>query len=159
MEYNCSLMNLPGLFCEAIKGLNRFLMFNTLEDAYYEAFWVISGPLDSRSIINWVTYGMQDRGDAELFFSKIRAVDDIFHEFKTCSNLIETKETEINDLKAALEERDRTMLDLKTRLDLMGSSYAWRAAATFYRLRDRILPEGSSGRKFYDNLSGKLKKR
>ena len=159
MEYKCSLLNVPGLFCEAIKGLNRFWMFNTLEDAYYEAFWIISGPLDAKSIINWVTYGMQDRGDAEVFFSKIKAVDHIFHEFKTCSNLIEMKETEINGLKLALEDRDRSVLNLQARLDLIGSSYAWRAAATFYRLRDRIVPEGSVRRKLYDNLSGRLKKR
>lgn len=159
MEYKCSLLNVPGLFCEAIKGLNRFLMFNTLEDAYYEAFWIIYGPLDARAIINWVTYGMQDRGEAELFFSEIKAVDHIFHEFKTCSNLIEVKETEINGLKSALHDRDNSVLDLQARMDLIENSYAWRTAAKFYRLRDRIVPEGSLRRKVYDNLSGKLKKR
>lgn len=160
MEYKCSLMNVPGIFCEAIKGFNRFLMFNTLEDAYYEAFWIISEPLDARSIINWVTYGLKDRGDAELLFSKIKAIDHLFHEFQACSNLVKMKETEINDLKAALLDRDRSADDLRARLDLIESSYAGRrAASTYDRLRGRIAPEGSLRRKLYDKLFGKLKKR
>lgn len=157
-EYRVSLLNAPGLFCESIKGLNRFWVFETREDAWYEAFWIIPEPLDMRALVNWVTYGMQDRSDAEIFLSKVRAIDELCHEFKTCSEQVEQQKKELQDLKVLLNDRKGEVDELRLQLERMTQSLGWRGVVTIYRIRDILFPDNSLRKKLYGRVAGLLKK-
>ncbi|MHB8881357.1 MAG: PIG-L deacetylase family protein [Thermodesulfovibrionales bacterium] len=157
-EYRVSLLNVPGLFTESIKGLNRFWVFDTREDAWYEAFWIIPEPLDARALVNWVTYGMQDRSDAEIFLSKVRAIDELFHEFKACSEQAVRQEKELQDLAALLKDRTGEIDELRRQLERMTQSFGWRSVVTIYRVRDILFPDNSLRKKLYSRVVGLMKK-
>lgn len=149
LAYRYSLFDVPEVFFEATKGLNGFRSIYTRQMGYYEAFWVLSGPVSNHEIISWVTYGMRESDPATLFLSTIKAVDEAFFELRKCADLLEAKEEKIRALETTVESSSGTIDGLKTRLEDVNQSLAWRMALRFYRVRDKLLPQGSYLRKLY----------
>ncbi len=158
LKYDFSLFHIPELFSEAVKGLSRFRSLFTREDKFYEAFWIISKPIDKSEIINWVTYGLKEKEPAEIFLSKLRSVDELLFELRRKSEMLTASDTEIQELKTVIEKEREYNRELKTGLDGIMGSIAWRAAMAFYRGKERMLPQGSLRRKFYDRLLFRFKR-
>ncbi len=152
LEYHASLFNAPEIFFDAIKGLNRFRSFYTRENKSYEAFWIISGAVEKSEIINWLNYGMKEDDPASVFLAKIRTVDKLLFELKKCRDLLTGKEAEIQEQKAVIWSREKEILESGKILEDITKSLAWRLAKRFYGIRDKLLPEGSGIRKFYNKI-------
>jgi hypothetical protein len=157
LKYRNSLFNVPEVFAEASKGFNRFRSFYTRQTGYYEAFWIISRPLSADELISWVTYGVRKIDPATLFLSKIKAVDEVFFELKKCADLLGAKEERIRELEITAKSSKGNIEELKMRLDAVNESLAWRMAVRFYRVRDRLLPQGSYLRKLYHDALSLIK--
>jgi LmbE family N-acetylglucosaminyl deacetylase len=157
LAYRYSLFDVPEVFFEAAKGLNRFRSLHTRRIGYYEAFWILSNPVSTHEIISWITYGMRESDPAEVFLSTIRAVDEAFFELKKCADSLGGKEDRIRELETMVESSRRSVDELKMRLDTVQESLAWRMAIRFYKIRDRLLPQGSYFRKLYHNAVSVIK--
>src|SRR3990172_9185491 len=142
--YKYSLFHSPEIFSEAVKGLNRFRSFYTRQVKYYEAFWIVSMPLDINGILNWLTYGTMEADPAVVFLSKIKTVDELFFELGKNSSLLKEKESEITSLKTRIKKGEGDLFELKARLEAINGSLWWRLAIKFYRGKDILLPEGSA---------------
>lgn len=157
LKYHCSLFHTPEVFHEAVKGLNRFRSFYTRENRYYEAFWIVSKPMDKTEIIDWLTYGMKEEDPAVIFLSKLKAVDELLFEFRRSNDLLKSREAEIQELKTIAENRGKNIDELRMRLDNITGSLLWKLATKFYMIRDRLLPTDSVPRRIYDKVLGRIK--
>jgi 2-polyprenyl-3-methyl-5-hydroxy-6-metoxy-1,4-benzoquinol methylase len=63
-----------------------------------------------------------------------------------------------SDLAETLENYTKEIRELKINLETVTDSLIWRAASNFYRLRDRILPDGSTRRIVYNKIINLIKK-
>ena len=152
MNYHYSLYEKPAVYCEAIKGLNRFESFYMGQLKYYEAFWLVSGKMTQSEIYSWLTYGMNEPPD------NIKVVDKLLHEIDMKNQVLLSKESEIAEISKAKNKALDELADLKSKLEAMEESLMWRFGRKYYAIRDRILPEGSFQRKIYNHLLKCLKK-
>jgi LmbE family N-acetylglucosaminyl deacetylase len=157
LSYKYSLFGCPGVFVEAVKGFNIFNAFHTRQKRYYEAFYLVSKPVDKTEIIDWLTYGTKAGDPAAIFLSKIKVVDELLFEFKKCAVLLKSKEAEIQELKAVIENKEKEVGELETKLDCMTGRFMWELAIRFYKFRDKMLPEGSNPRKLYNKIVSYVK--
>jgi LmbE family N-acetylglucosaminyl deacetylase len=171
--YRNSLFGDPGLFVEAVRGTNRFWSFYSRTRGYYEAFFVVPPSYDRAAIIRWFTYGEKELTTEEIFFSKLRAVDELLFELKAKEALLKERNSEIAATKSAMEEKGKNMsllasgLAAKTEelaavtlrmeeanrvIENITGSIIWRIAKRFYRFRDWSLPTTSPQRRIYDSI-------
>lgn len=155
MSYEVSLLNCPEIFFESIKGLNRFRSFYTRQEGYYEAFWLIDGYMEKTEILKWLTYDMSD--PAELFLSKSETVDELLFELQKSNDLLAEKERKIGELQKTTEDLNKTLSELRIKYDEVTGSLSWKAAKSFRRIRDSLLPHNTALRKIYDRLTYRLK--
>lgn len=157
LAYRYSLFDIPEVFLESAKGLNRFRSLHTRQMGYYEAFWLLSAPVSTGELVSWVTYGLREDDPAGLFLSKIRAVDELFYELRGCTDSLGAKDIRIRELEEAVARGTDRIDALKTLMDAVDGSLAWRIAQRYYRVRDTLLPPGSYLRKFYHKMMSLLK--
>jgi len=156
-SYYFSLFRQPDLFNESIEAFNRFWSFYTRRLGYYEAFWVVSGPLTHSEIYNWLTYGMD--GAVSRSLSNLKTVDSLIFELDKNYNLLSCKENELISKEAELLEMYRTrqedmarLAESNQQLEEMRSSLIWRIAGKYYSVRDSLLPKGSLIRNIYNRI-------
>lgn len=157
LNYYYSLFQLPDLFYEAIKGLNRFKAIYTRQNRYYETFYLVDKPADKNSLLQWYVYDKLDIEPAEFFLSKLRVTDELIYELQRSYNAIREKEAIINDLLQQLDNKDRMIMELKASLDNINRTLMWKLANSFYRCRDGLLPKNSKRRKVYNIIVSSLK--
>lgn len=148
-SYYYSLYKKPDIYCEAIKGFNRFRTFYTGQSGYYEAFWIISSPFSHSEICSWHTYGIDTESK---FLSITKTVDKLIFELNKSHSLLDDKEAEIRQMEKDFFEIKQQLADLNLQLKEMQSSFIWRLAKKYYHFRDTLLPEGSSLRNIYNRL-------
>jgi LmbE family N-acetylglucosaminyl deacetylase len=154
--YRYSLFRTPEIFAGAAKALNRFRSFYTRENKYYEAFLIISRPTERGELLQWLTYGPEKESESS-FLTKLKVVDDLFFEIRKYHDALMSHEAEIKELRVLIEGGQKRVDELQTNLDRMSESLAWRLATKFYRIRDRLLPEGSELRRMYERITSRLK--
>jgi LmbE family N-acetylglucosaminyl deacetylase len=156
-RYQYSLFQCPEVFWDAVKGLNSFRSLYTRESRYYEAFWLVSEPLQKSQLIQWLTCGLEGEDPAVLLLEKIKAVDELLFQLKQSHELLELQESEIQKLKVVIEKNENDLENIRSELDEIVHSHFWTLARQYYRLRDNLLPEGSWLRHFYDKVMASLK--
>ncbi|MFN3695160.1 MAG: PIG-L deacetylase family protein [Ignavibacterium sp.] len=157
LNYRYSLLQQPDLFCEAVKGLNKFLAFYAMQNRYYEAFYIVDRPSDKSSLLQWYAYNGWNIDPAESFLSKLRITDEILFELHKSYNALKEKETIIRNQSEELENKDKIIRELGTSLDNINRTLMWRLVSRFYRYRDRVLPKNSKRRRVYDLITSSLK--
>ncbi len=157
LAYRYSLFDIPEVFFESAKGLNRFRSLHTRQMGYYEAFWILSTPVSTGELVSWATYGMREDDPAALFLSKIKAVDQLFHELRVCTDSLLAKDDRISGLEETVAEGLKRIDALNTRIAAVDESLAWGVAQKYYKVRDKLLPPGSYLRKLYQKTMSLLK--
>ncbi len=157
LVYQHSLFRCPEVILDAVEGLNRFRSIYTHRKGHYEAFWVVSKPTDTTEVIQWLTYGMKREEPHQMLFPRLKAVDELIFELKNCNDMLANKDSEMLRLKASLEEGLREINRLDANLENMAGSLIWRFGMHLYKVRDKILPKGSKGRKMYNRIISRMK--
>jgi LmbE family N-acetylglucosaminyl deacetylase len=164
LTYRKSLLDIPEIFWHSVKGLNIYRSFLVKRESFYEAFWLIDTPVSQDEIVKWSTYDYKDT-PAEIFLSKLRVADELIYELQNVHVSLERKDAEISNLNETLKETEEKMLIIelenqrfKTDLELLKESLFWRFIDRFYRLRNKLLPDGTKGRNIYSRIVGRLKK-
>ncbi len=166
-RYHHSLLKAPDLYTEAIKGLHvyRNFLVGNMEGRYFEAFWIVSGPLDARQIADWLLWGRQIEPidpTAELL-SRVKAVDRMISEVRKHEELanelekrnetlacsLEVKEQEIQRLNKALQDVEKRAGGLAMELHLITTSRGWKFLSSLYSIRDRLFPPETRRRRIY----------
>jgi hypothetical protein len=158
LKYEYSLFHAPTVFLEAVKGLNRFRSLYTRGNNYYEAFWVISSPMEKLDLLDWLSYGLGEMDPALAYLSKIKAVDNLLFEIKKCHEQLRSRDREMQGLIALAENREKDLQQMGIQLDNITRSLIWRFATRLYGVRDMLVPSGTMRRKFYDALLYRFKK-
>lgn len=158
-EYRYSLFHCPEVFWDAIKGLNNFRSLYTRESGYYEAFWIVSEPVEKSQIIQWVTYDLAETDPAVLLLEKIKAVDELLFQLKQSNDMLQSQDSEIRELSAIITKKEQDLEKVRLELDEIVHSHFWWLAKHYYRWRDKLLPYGSSFRQLYDKVMASLKAR
>jgi len=155
--YQYSLFRCPEVFWDAVKGLNSFRSLYTRESRHYEAFWLISEPMEKSQIVQWLTYDLTKTEPALLMLEKIKAVDELLFQLKQSNELLQSRNSEVQELKAIVTEREQELEKVRSELDKIVRSHFWNLAKHYYRWRDKVLPHGSGLRRLYDMVMGALK--
>jgi hypothetical protein len=92
-----------------------------------------------------------------VFLSKIKAVDELLFEFKKSNELLQSREADVQKLQTVIQSRGKNIDALQASLDNITSSFIWKMATRFYRIRDKLLPEDSIQRRVYEKISGEIK--
>lgn len=164
LTYRKSLLDIPEIFWHSVKGLNIYRSLLVKRESFYEAFWLIDAPVSQGEIIKWSTYDYKDT-TAEIFLSKLRVADELIYELQNSHIAFGKKDAEISNLNERLKETEGKMRiteienqRLKTDLKLLKESLFWRFIDRFYRLRNKLLPDGTKGRNIYSRIVCRLKK-
>ncbi|MEW6571712.1 MAG: PIG-L family deacetylase [Nitrospirota bacterium] len=171
LTYRKSLLDIADIFWQSMEGLNRFRSFLVKKKGFYEAFWLIDRPVKKSEIVRWATFGYAEDA-AEVFLSKLRVADKLMFELENAHGLIQKKDKEIAklqdavaEIRASLEKIEKEVLDkererqeLARMLALISDSTFWKVSKKLYRLRDRLLPDGTRRRASYNKAVKILKK-
>jgi GT2 family glycosyltransferase/LmbE family N-acetylglucosaminyl deacetylase len=156
-RYQHSLLNKPDLYTQAIKGLHGYRNFlvGHAEGGYFEAFWIVTGPLDIHRIAEWLLWGRQVEhvDPAAALLSEIKTVDRMISEVRKLEERVQSgndaKEQEVQRLHDLLLEAKRAAGKLAGELHLITTSRGWKFLRSLHVLRDVIFPPKTKRRKLY----------
>ncbi|MBI3301259.1 MAG: PIG-L family deacetylase [Deltaproteobacteria bacterium] len=155
--YHRSLFGQPELFWAAVRGLNLSRSFFVQRHGFFEALWLLQAPMTDQEVVEWATYGFEQRSSHELTPSPLRAVDEMLFVLKEktaeatqLKQQVEALQQEKGALLSALQEQARAVTVLQQTLELrdqelltlQNSFVAW-IRQFLYRRMDNAFPAGS----------------
>jgi LmbE family N-acetylglucosaminyl deacetylase len=158
-HYHYSMLKQEETFIASNMGLNKSRSLFTLQDSYYEAFWIPASTPTSADVVSWYTNDLQVPSPEVLLLDKLRVADALVHEVRMLEAKDAEKEKVAKRLAADLRQREEYIATLEGHVRLMESGLLQRFARRYYLLRDTLLPEGTSRRRLYDRLTGLLRKK
>jgi len=164
LSYKNSLLGIPELFWYSIKGLSAYRSLAIKKEGFYEAFWLIDGPFTDDDVIDWATFSKAESA-AKIFISKLRQTDELINEMQKAYSLLTNMEGEILNLKKLIYDKDEEITNLKKEnhklkadLSYILDSLFWKFITKFYNIRDKLLPEETNRRDFYNKIVKRFKK-
>jgi len=153
--YENGLLGSAALIAEASEGLARYRQFFNRIERLYEVFWVVDHAPTEQEILAWATYDFSIPRAAEVFRDKLREVDFLARE---AHQTIDAQRVQLEALQRRLRRVEDERGAARDQLEAVLSSPPWRLVERFASWRDRLLPESTRRRSFYDRLMRGVKR-
>jgi LmbE family N-acetylglucosaminyl deacetylase len=159
MRYHYSMLKKEETFVASNLGLNRSRSLFTLRDSYYEAFWMPAAPPTLADVIKWFSNDLQMPSPEDRLLDNLRAADSLVHEMRLCEEKVREKEKTAEELTIDLRQKEETIAVLRDHVRLLETGLFQRLAKKCYGVRDTFFPKGTSRKRFYERVIGKIKDR
>lgn len=159
MRYHHSMFKKEDIFVASNLSLNKSRSLFTLEDSYYEAFWMPSAPPTMADVIQWFSNDLQMPSPEDRLLDNLRVADSLIHEMRLIENKIHEKEKTAVELTSDLKQKDETIASLRRDIEIIKSSLFQRIARKYYRVRNSLLPEGTFRKRLYEKVTRAIKER
>ena len=154
LHYHHSMLKQEETFIASNFGLNKSRSLFTLRDSYYEAFWIPASAPTTADVVRWFTNDLQFPSPEDRLLNNLRVADALVHEVRMLEEKDAEREKRTEQLESDLRQKEEIIASLRDHFLLMESGLLPRLARRYYRLRDTLLPEGTSRRRLYDRAAG-----
>ncbi len=115
-RYHYSLLKKEGVFISAVLSLNRFRSFFTLEDSYYEAFFIAEAPPTLSGILNWTAFRLQPQSPEEGLLDTLRLGDALIKELRNCEREVSALREKTLVMQTSIDEKSLLVSSLEKKI-------------------------------------------
>ncbi len=159
MRYHYSMLKKEDIFVASNLGLNKSRSLFTLQDSYYEAFWMPASLPTTADVTKWFSNGLKTPAPEDRLLDKLRAADAMVHEIRVIEEKLHEKEKAAEELTADLIQKEETIAALRRDIEIIESGLFQRIAGRYYKVRNLLLPEGTFRKRLYERVIRSIKER
>ncbi len=151
LRYHYSMLKKEETFIASNLALNRSRSLFTLQDSYYEAFWIpLQAPPTLTDTLKWFSSDLYVPSPENRLLDNLRFADALLREIRELEEELGEKRKSLEQLILDLKQKDETIASLRDHIRLLETGIFQRFANTYHRIRDAFFPEGTSRKRIYE---------
>ena len=110
------MLKKEDVFTSAVLSLNKFRSFFTLEDSYYEAFFIPDEPPTLSGMLEWMTFRLQPQSPEEGLLDTLRLGDALIKELRDCEREVSSLREKTLAMQTSIDEKSLLVSSLEKKI-------------------------------------------
>jgi LmbE family N-acetylglucosaminyl deacetylase len=134
-QYHYSMLKRKDIFISAILSLNRFRSLFTLEESYYEAFFIADKPPTLGGLSRWMAFNSRPESPEEELLDTLRMGDALLKELRDCERNASFLQERTLAMQKSIDEKSLLLSSLEKKMTSLEKNLFWKIAKYLYKNR------------------------